>query len=157
MVIVLGMIEKNDLNIVSLTFKDDFCDKGLEYVKGCGWKAGTSLGKKIRNCEFEDYERVFILKHSNNIIGYCTFTKKDGIDVNYEPFIGYVFIDEEYRGQRLSEKLIKHCEGYALELGFGDVYIISDHEGLYEKFGYDYFEKGIDKKGREEKIFRKKL
>lgn len=39
---------------------------------------------------------LIVLK-DNNIIAFCTFTKEDCIkDVNYRPFIGYIYIDGKY-------------------------------------------------------------
>ena len=52
------------------------------------------------------------------------------------PWISTVFVTEEYRGGRISEKLIDFANGYAKSLGFDKTYIPSEHSGLYEKYGY---------------------
>ena len=45
-------------------------------------------------------------------------------------------MDESYRGNRYSEKMINQVEVYAKELGYEQVYIMSGERGLYEKFGF---------------------
>lgn len=93
-----------------------------------------------------------IVKDNNQIIAFCTFTKEDGItNVSYMPYIGYIYVDEKYRGYRLSEQMIEKAIEYAKELGFKEVYIVSDHDNLYEKIcfficGYKENKHGIIEK-----------
>lgn len=47
-----------------------------------------------------------------------------------------MFVDEEYRGKRYSEKLINAALEYTGELGFERIYLVSDHVNLYEKYGF---------------------
>lgn len=71
------------------------------------------------------------------IAEYCTFAKTDCIpDLPYTPYIRYMFVEEQYRGNRLSVKLISSVLRYAKEHGFEKVYLISDHVNLYEKYGF---------------------
>lgn len=57
-------------------------------------------------------------------------------NVPYTPYIGYMFVLEPYRGNRLSEKLIDSALKYAVELGFDKAFLVSDHINLYEKYGF---------------------
>ena len=54
------------------------------------------------------------------------------------PWVSSIFVAEEYRGRRISEKLIEAANQYAKSLGFKETYIPSEHIGLYEKYGYHY-------------------
>ena len=49
-------------------------------------------------------------------------------------------MEEEYRGHRISEKLISFANEYAKQIGFDKTYIPSEHIGLYEKFGWQFVE-----------------
>lgn len=66
-------------------------------------------------------------------------SEKDELPSKYEftPFIGFVFVDEQYRGKRLSELMIKSATSYAYELGYKKIYIMSGEIGLYEKYGFN--------------------
>ena len=87
--------------------------------------------------KFNEWERVFVAHEDSEIAGYCTFAETDCIpDVSYTPYVGFVFVGEEYRGDRLSEKMIRFALEYAKETGFDRVYLVSDHVNLYEKYGF---------------------
>ena len=53
------------------------------------------------------------------------------------PFIGFAFVDEKCRGQRLSEKMINVATEYAKSAGYNKIYILSGEIGLYEKYGFE--------------------
>lgn len=141
-----------------ITSNDKEWQKAIEYIQNCPWKAGKSLASKMINNYFNDWQRVLIVLKDNNIIAFCTFTKEDCIkDVNYRPFIGYIYVDGKYRGYRLSKKMIDKAIDYASSLGFTAVYIVSDHVSLYEKYGFKICDYKENRHGKIEKIYQKKI
>ena len=139
-----------------ITNKEELWNKVADFAQNCSWKAGKSLAQKILESKFEEWERVIVAIENENIAGFCSFTKKDSIeDMEYTPYIGYMFVSELYRGERLSEGLIRVAINYAKKIGFNEVYIVSGEIGLYEKYGFVK----IDEKyhnGSMEQIFVKK-
>lgn len=120
-----------------ITNEEELWNKVIDFAKKCSWRAGKSLAQRMIKNKFVDWERVIVVAENQNIVGFCTFTKKDSVqDIQYTPYIGYVFIDEFHRGERLSEKLIRFSISYAKELGFNEIYIVSGEIGLYEKYGF---------------------
>ncbi|MBB6673663.1 GNAT family N-acetyltransferase [Cohnella nanjingensis] len=125
------------MQIESLIDSDKLWQDVAEYAESCSWKAGAALAKQMRKRFFSDWERVFAALDGNHITGYCTLAKTDCIpDISYTPYIGFMFVGEQYRGNRISEKLILSALAYAKELGFDKVYLVSDHVNLYEKYGF---------------------
>ncbi len=55
---------------------------------------------------------------------------------DFAPFVGFVFVDEAYRGQRLSGRMFDEAGSYAASLGYENIYVFSGEEGLYEKLGF---------------------
>ena len=103
---------------------------------------------------FSDWERVIIAVEHEKICGYCTVSKTDCIpDVEYTPYIGFLFVGEEYRGNRLSQQLIEYAMEYIKTIGYNKVYIVSDHENVYEKYGFRVIDRKIAPWGAEEKIY----
>lgn len=130
----------------------------VDYAQNCSWGAGKNLAKKMLNHDFTDWERVIIATEQDHIAGYCTIAKTDCIpNIAYTPFIGFMFVDENYRGKRLSQRLIIYAMEYLKELGFKEVYLVSDHINLYEKYGFKVIDKKIAPWGEEEKIYIQKL
>ena len=111
----------------------------IDFAEKCSWRAGKELARLMREDCFNDLESVFTVVHDNNIIGFCTLSEKDELPPEYPftPFIGFVFVDENYRGRRVSEKLIKQVIIYAKNAGFDNVYIMSSETGFYEKYGFE--------------------
>lgn len=123
--------------IKQLNPSDCMWKDAADYANQCSWRSGKNLAKHMYENDFCDWERVFVALDNSRIAGYCTLSKNDCIpDVPYTPYIGYVFVDEAYRGNRCSQRLINAALMYAKELGFEKVYLVSDHINLYEKCGF---------------------
>ena len=128
------------------------------FAQACSWSAGPFMAQDMRNGAFTGWERVFAAMADDEFAGFCTLARKDCIEgLPYCPWIGYVFVAEAFRGQRLSRRLIGTAEEYARVLGFENVYLISDHENFYEKYGYEVIDRKEAPWGSMEKIFRKRL
>lgn len=81
--------------------------------------------------------------------GSAQWLKRDELPEEYpfSPFIGFVFVSEQYRGKRLSERMIREAAAYVSTLGYQKLYIMSGEIGLYEKYG-------LVKLGEYETIYR---
>ena len=116
------------MNIKSVTAGDEAWDAVKEYAEQCSWRAGKSLACRMDDQGFVDWERVIVALDKESICGFCTVSKTDCIpNVDYSPYIGYIFVGEMYRGQRLSEKMIQYAMKYLKSLGFDKAYLVSDH------------------------------
>jgi len=125
------------MKIIAIQHGDDLWSKVSEYASTCSWRAGKNLSQMMNDNAFSDYERVFVALEKDNIAGYCTLLKSDCIpDVEYTPYIGFVFVDEDYRGNRISERLCHFAVQYAGSVGFDKVYLVSIEANLYEKYGF---------------------
>ena len=109
-----------------------------DFAENCSWRAGKQLSTLMKTKAFRDWERVIVAFEDGEPVGFCTLTEKDELspEYPYSPLIGFVFVDERYRGNRLSEKMIRTAIEYAGTLGYDKVYLISGETGLYEKYGF---------------------
>ncbi len=141
-----------------INYEDKLWNQSIEYAKACTWKAGPFLAKLMMENRLQDWERVVVAIDNNSIVGFCTVTKEDCLpNTTYSPYIGFMFVDENYRGNRISEKLIFNAISYIKELNFEKVYLISDHINLYEKYGFIKIDEQIDSAGNSQTIFAKQL
>lgn len=124
--------------IYLMTKEHKYWKKTIILAEECSWKAGSFLAKKMRENEFKEWERVCAVCVNGEVVGFSTFVERDELSEQYDftPFIGFVFVDEQYRGKRLSEMMIQGIISYAKELGYEKVYIMSGEIGLYEKYGF---------------------
>lgn len=110
----------------------------ISLAKKCSWKAGPFLAEKMEKNDFLAWERVCAVCVDGVVAGYSAFAEKDELPEQYgfTPFIGFVFVDEQYRGRRLSGMMIQNINSYARKLGYEKIYIASGEIGLYEKYGF---------------------
>ena len=137
-----------------ISSKDDIRNTLLTYANSCDWEAGPILAQKMKENSFSDWEKIFVTTENGKIIWFCTFTKNDWIpNCEYSPFVWFIFVDENYRWKRVSEKMVNEVEKYAKTLNFEKLYIVSDHKGLYEKYWFEKCDKKTDETWRIETIF----
>lgn len=137
---------------------DPFWKIAKDYAENCSWRAGKNLAFMMDQNKFAEWERVIVATNNNSILGYCTVQKEDCIpDLTYTPYISYIFVDEKYRGKRLSQRMIEFAGEYLKHTGFDEVYLVSDHENLYEKYGFEVVDRKQAPWGNIEKIYNKKL
>lgn len=124
--------------IYCMTHGHEYWNETIALAESCSWKAGTFLAQKMKSNDFHPQERVFAVCVNKKVAGFCTFSEKDELPEEYPftPFIGFVFVAEQYRGQRLSELMIQSAARYARELGYEKIYLMSGETGLYEKYGF---------------------
>lgn len=130
----------------------------INYAKNCSWIVGKHLAGLMAENSFTEWEGVFAAVSEEKIVGFCTFMKTDYYPENrYSPWISCIFVDEAYRGCRISEKMIETVIAYAKEQGFSNVYIPSDISGLYEKYGFEKIDTLQNYGGDFDNIFAKEI
>jgi len=125
------------MNIMRLTSENEYWDQTIKLAEQCTWSAGPNLAKRMKENDFYDFECPFAAVENNQVIGFCVITKTDYIpDCAYTPWIGFVFVAEQARGKRVSQKMVEAVLAYAKTKGFEKIYVCTEEEGLYEKYGF---------------------
>lgn len=146
------------MEIQLMTEEHELWNAVKAYAGGCGWSSGKILAEDMENHRFSDWERVAVLLDDGRICGYCTIIKEEAIpNMPYTPFVGTLFVEEAYRGGRLGQKLIITSMEYLQSVGFDRAYLITDHENLYEKYGFRVVDRRMALWGREEKVYVRKI
>lgn len=147
-----------EIKIEKLKNNSNLWVQTIFYANNCPWNVGKHLAKLLEQDDFRDFEGVFIALSGNNIIGFCTFLETDYYPENRcFPWISSIFVDEEYRGNRISEKLIQSAINHARKFGFDKVYIPSNIIGLYEKYGFCKIDELENYDGDIDNIFMKEI
>ncbi len=131
----------------------------LRFIENCSWEeAKDHLADLIRNWDLTGDEAVFAAVADNRIVGMATFLMTDYYPLpEIFPWVSSVFVDEAYRGRRISGLLIGHANAYAKSLGCAKTYIPSSFFGLYEKYGYRYLRDIVNYGGETDHLFVKEL
>ncbi len=76
---------------------------------------------------------------------------------NQKYWIGFVYTFPKYRGHRYVGKLLEWCENAAASAGRENVYISTDHCGLYEKYGYHFLNEQTTIYGEKTRVYFKSI
>ena len=143
-------------------FDDDRQAHWLEEIKRSDWDAGAFLHKLISNGTFFEAvgegSKVLLLIDGDELISFCTYAQKDDIQpTELTPWMGFVYTFPEHRGHRYMGLLLEEIERLAKEEHISEVYISTNHIGLYEKYGCEYRTQMSDMDGELSRIYVKKI
>lgn len=158
-----GFIKKDfDMDTLEIRKVDrdtDLAGKLIRFVENFSWEeVKEHILWVLRTWKFTDWETVFVAIADGQIVGMASIMKADYYSLpEIYPWISSVFVTEEYRGHRISEKLINFANVYAKEAGFIRTYIPSEHIGLYEKYGYHYLKDIVNLGNGTDRLYVKEL
>jgi N-acetylglutamate synthase-like GNAT family acetyltransferase len=86
-----------------------------------------------------------LLLKENDIVGCYALLTNDLISrQDLFPWLGCLFVEPSERGRELGKLLLEHGIREAKQFGFDRVYLTTDHDGYYEKYGWTRMEDGFD-------------
>ena len=134
----------------------------LSKIKESDWGAGQYLYELLKNHKLKqlvgENTKVLMLTDEEKLISFCTFAEKDDIQpTDLTPWIGWVYTFPAYRGNRYVGRLLSHAEALAKEDGIKKIYISTNHNGLYEKYGYEFFQMMKDVNGEDSRVYVRQL
>lgn len=143
-------------------FSTDNKEYWLSKIKESDWGAGQFLYKLLKNQKLKQYvgesTKVLMLVDEENLLSFCTFADKDDIQpTELTPWIGWVYTFPTYRGNHYAGKLLNYAETLAVETGVKNIYISTNHDGLYEKYGYEFFITMKDMDGEDSRVYVRHL
>lgn len=155
----LGLEPSENIEIKKVEKDTKLQEELLEFVKNCSWvETKDHIASNIEKWVFEDWETIFAAVAGGKVVGMTSIMKTDYYPVtDIYPWVSCVFVTEDYRGQRLSAKLIAKANEYAKDLGFERTYIPSEHNGLYERYGYTYLRDIVNYGGDVDRLYVKEL
>lgn len=85
----------------------------------------------------EDLPRFYVAVDNRNIIGTYAILRND-INSRQDlcPWLACLFVDKEYRGREIGAKLLEHGLSESAKKGYKKLYLTTDLENFYEKYGW---------------------
>lgn len=149
------------MKIMELNASDNK-EQWIDKMKECNWGAGQWLADLLTQNKLQEMvgngALVPMLTDGDELVSFCTFAPLDEIQpTELSPWIGFVYTFPKYRGNRYAGVLLDWCECIATIMGKDNIYISTDHTGLYEKYGYEFLNNQITVNGEESRIYKKSL
>ena len=132
----------------------------LNQIKKSDWGAGQFLYQLLSENKFKDAvgekSKVLMLTDGDELISFCSYAEKDDIQpTDLTPWMGFVYTFPEYRGHRYMGKLFLEIEKLAKAENVHDVFISTNHTGLYEKYGCEFYQVMNDMEGEASRVYIK--
>ena len=107
----------------------------LRFIENCSWEeAKDHLADLIRSWDLTGDEAVFAAVADNRIVGMATFLMTDYYPLpEFFPWVSSVFVDETYRGRRISGLLIGRANAYAT-IREVDAFFRKEYSGESDEF-----------------------
>ena len=139
------------------------CDRPkywLRQIKKSDWRAGQFLYELLSENKFKntvgEKSTVLMLVNDDELISFCTYAEKDDIQpTTLTPWIGFVYTLPKYRGHRYVGKLFLEIEKLTKAENIHNIFISTNHIGLYEKYGYEFYQIMNDMEGEPSRVYRK--
>lgn len=141
------------------------CDRPEYWLSQIGksdWKAGKFLhdllSKKILSDIVGEHPKVLMLTDGDELISFCTYSGKDDIQPTaLTPWMGFVYTFPQYRGHRYVGRLFQEIEKIAKAENVHDIFISTNHTGLYEKYGCEFYQMMNDVNDEPSRVYRKHI
>lgn len=143
-------------------FSCDRPEHWLSQIEKSDWAAGKFLhellNKKILSDIVGEHPKVLMLTDGDELISFCTYSEKDDIQPTaLTPWMGFVYTFPQYRGHRYVERLFQEIEKIAKAENVHDIFISTNHTGLYEKYGCEFYQIMNDVDGEPSRVYRKHI
>lgn len=143
-------------------FNCDQPEHWLRQIKKSDWGAGQFLYELLSENSFKnavgENSTVLLLTQGNELISFCTYAEKDDIQPTaLTPWIGFVYTFPEHRGHRYAGELFSEIEKLAKAEKVHDIFISTNHIGLYEKYGYEFYQIMNDMEGEPSRVYKKHI
>ena len=138
------------LEVFNIKDKLEYLDEvaNLEYLEWASkpnenskQRIENKINKIINNLDRNNFCKLILLK-DDKLIGFISLFDTDGDEKKeLTPWYATMYVKKEYRGNGYSKILNKAILNEARKRGFNKVYLKSDLNNYYEKFGAVYLEK----------------
>lgn len=125
-------------------FSSDKQEHWFAEIGKSDWGAGQFLHTLLANGELQNIAgenaKVLLLVDGDELVSFCTLSEKDDIQpTDLTPWIGFVYTFPQRRGKHCVGKLFDAIAKIASSEDFSQAYISTDHVGLYEKYGCEFY------------------
>ena len=134
----------------------------LEEIGKSDWRAGAFLQRLLRTDTFfetvGERSEVLLLTDGDALISYCTFAERDDIQTtDLTPWVGFVYTFPAYRGHRFAGLLLREAERLAKEAKIPAIWLSTNHIGLYEKYGFEFYTILNDLDGNPSRVYVRRI
>lgn len=142
--------------IIAIREKQEYLERGIDYF-ATKWGIDRKIYQDcITNSLYTESKlpHWYLMIKGGEIIGGYGLISNDFVSrQDLYPYLCALYIEEEERGRELGARLLLHGRQEAKKLGYHKLYLCTDHNNYYEKYGWKHIAKGYHPWGEESKIY----
>lgn len=144
------------MKIISIRDNPQYLNSGIDYFTAKWGIDRRIYADCIGNSLYTEnpLPRWYLMLKEDEIIGSYGLITNDFISrQDLYPWLCALYIEERERGKKLGSMLLEHGRIEAAKMGFEKLYLCTDHNGYYEKYGWNYIGNGFHPWGSESRIY----
>ena len=148
----------NGTEIISVRERPEAADEVIAYFRKI-WASPESemvYEDCIRSClkAKSALPQWYVMRLDGRIIACAGLITNDFISrMDLCPWLCALYVEPEFRGNALGARLMERVKRDAAQLGFGKLYLCTDHIGYYEKYGFRHIGTGYHPWGESSRIY----
>jgi GNAT superfamily N-acetyltransferase len=121
-------------------------DKNYDFYRDCMQHSGKS----------NMLPKFYVALQEESIVGTYALLQNELVSRgDLSPWLGCLYVLPEHRGKKVGSLLLKHAEEAVMRLGYAGLFLCTDLNGYYEKYGWERFADGYGLNGKKTKIYMK--
>lgn len=150
------------MKIISIRKEPSYAEMATRYIQS-KWASEESMmlyEDCIAHCidAQAPLPQWYVLMSNDEIIGCAGLITNDFISrMDLYPWVCAVYIEESHRGHAYGALLLEQAKEDAKQHGFPQLYLCTDHIGLYERYGFSYIGTGYHPWGESSRIYAANL
>ena len=112
--------------------------------------------ESIRAClgTEEGIPQWYVVVRGNKIVAGCGVITNDFHErTDLTPNVCAVYVDEEYRRQGIAGYMLQYVCDDMKKMGVDTLYLLTDHTGFYERYGWEFFCMAVCSDGKESRMY----
>lgn len=102
--------------------------------------------------------QTYIAKHDSELVGFVSIWNNDlHFRQDLSPWLAGLYVKEKYRKLGIGTLLQERCIQVVKELGYKNLYLITEHENYYERNGWRFLEKAPLRGGTYTRLYEFKI
>lgn len=148
----------NDITIIGIRENPEYLERGVRYIHD-KWGNADNFMLYSDNIAHSiatpsPLPRWYLLLRGDAIVGCCGLITNDFISrSDLWPWLCALYVEESERGHALGAMLLQHARREAARLHFPKVYLCTEHDGYYERYGWRRIEDGYMLWGEQTRIY----
>ncbi|WP_164522205.1 GNAT family N-acetyltransferase [Halocella sp. SP3-1] len=126
-----------------------------EFVEEKGEKSLEFVIERFKNRNIDEFPISFIAIVNGMCAGVISIFDNDlGTREDLTPWLAGLYVDENFRGNKIAEALINTVFKKCKEMGYTKIYLRTEHTAeYYQKKGWTFLENTVDEYGEETTVF----